>query len=169
MRKNRYLQPNAVYYVTVKVNRGEMAFTDEAMRLLFLDFIKRTKKKYSFSIYNFCIMGNHIHLVIRPDKDSSLSKIMQWLLGNYAKAWNKAHGVTGHFWGDRFFSKVISSTAESFRKAFEYASRNPVVAGLVTKIEEWQYGGLCHFKKKVEGILDLPEWMIGEYEGLCGK
>jgi putative transposase len=169
MRKNRHLEPNAVYYVTVRVNRGEMAFTDDSMRALFLDFIKRAKKRYSFSIYNFCIMGNHIHLVIRPDKDSSLSKIMQWLLGNYAKAWNKAHGVTGHFWGDRFFSKVISSTRESFRRAFEYVSQNPVVTGLVLKMEDWQYGGLCHFKQQVGGIVDFPEWVIAEYEGLSGN
>jgi putative transposase len=168
MRKSRLLEPNAVYHVSVQVNRGEMAFSDEAMRALFLTFIKRAKKRYSFSIYNFCIMGNHIHLVIRPDKGSSLSKIMQWLLGNYAKAWNKAHGVKGHFWGDRFFSRIISSTVESFRRAFEYVSQNPVMAGLVTKMENWEYGGLCHFKQQEDGILDLPGWVIGEYESLCG-
>jgi REP element-mobilizing transposase RayT len=111
-------------------------------------------------------MGNHIHLLIRPDKDSSLSKIMQWLLGNYAKAWNKAHGVKGHLWRARFFSKIVSSTRESFRRAFEYVSQNPLKAGLVMRMEDWKYGGLCHFKKKVEGILDLPEWLIGEYEAL---
>jgi putative transposase len=168
MRKNRQLEQNAVYHVTVRINRGEMVFTDAAMRFLFLAFLKRAKKRYPCAIYNFCVMGNHIHLVIRPDKDISLSKIMQWLLGNFAKAWNKAHGVKGHFWGDRFFSKIISSTGESFRRAFEYVSQNPVLAGLVARMEDWQYGGLCHFKKKDEGILDLPEWLIPEYEALYG-
>ena len=96
MRQNRHLKQNAVYHVTARINRGEFVFLESAMRILFLTYIKRLKKKYSFAIYNFCIMGNHVHFVIRPDKGSSLSKIMQWLLGNYAKEWNKRHGVTGH-------------------------------------------------------------------------
>ena len=95
MRHNRQLEQNAVYHVTARINRGEMVFNEIAMRSLFLTFVTMAKKKHAFAIYHFCVMGNHIHFAVRPDKDSSLSKIMQWLLGNYAKAWNKAHGVTG--------------------------------------------------------------------------
>ena len=124
MRNNRQLEPNAVYHVTARINRGEMIFNENAMRLLFLSFVTLAKKKYPCAIYNFCVMGNHVHFAIRPDKGSSLSKIMQWLLGNYAKAWNKAHGVTGHLWGDRFFSKIIRGK-KAFRRVFEYISLNP--------------------------------------------
>ena len=92
---NRQLEPNAVYHVTARINRGEMVFNEIAMRSLFLTFVTRAKKKHSFAVYNFCVMGNHVHFAVRPDKGSSLSKIMQWLLGNYAKASNKAHGVKG--------------------------------------------------------------------------
>ena len=96
MRQKRQLKEDATYHVTARINRGQFIFNEAPMRTLFLDYIKKVKEKYPLAIYNFCIMGNHIHLVIRPDKDSSLSKIMQWLLGNYAKGWNKVHGVTGH-------------------------------------------------------------------------
>jgi putative transposase len=163
MRKNRQLEQNAVYHVTVRINRGEMVFTDAAMRFLFLAFLKRAKKRYPCAIYNFCVMGNHIHLVIRPDKNISLSKIMQWLLGNYAKAWNKAHGVKGHLWGDRFFSKIIR-TLGAFLRVFEYVSKNPVEAGLVAKAEEWEFGGVCHFVKGETGILEVPPWIKAIYE-----
>jgi hypothetical protein len=44
-----------------------------------------------------------------------------------------------------------------------------VMVGLVVKMEDWKYGGLCHFKKQVEGIVDLSEWLIAEYEALCGN
>jgi putative transposase len=165
MRKNRHLEPNAIYHVSVRINRGEMVFTDAPMRQLFLEFIKKTKKRYSFAIYNFCIMGNHIHFVIHPEKDSSLSKIMQWLLGNYAKAWNKAHGVKGHLWGDRFFSRITRSLQE-FLRAFEYVSRNPVEAGLVGRMGEWEFGGVCHYEKGYIGILDIPPWVKCVYQAL---
>ena len=133
MRQNRHLVPNAIYHVTAKINRGEFVFLDAAMRILFLEYVKLLKTKYSFAIYNFCIMGNHIHFVIRPDKGSSLSKIMQWLLGNYAKGWNKRHGVTGHLWGDRFFSRVVDECRESLRRLFRYVSENPVEGDLVRR------------------------------------
>jgi putative transposase len=113
-------------------------------------------------------MGNHIHFAIRPDKDSSLSKIMQWLLGNYARAWNKAHGVRGHLWGDRFFSKIIK-TREGFLRVFVYISRNPVEAKLVGRAEEWEDGGVSHFIKGETGILDMPPWLKAVYLAFVKK
>jgi REP element-mobilizing transposase RayT len=101
MRHNRKLEPNAVYHVTARINRGEMVFNENAMRSLFLTFVARAKKKFPFAVYHFCIMGNHVHFAVRPDEDSSLSKIMQWLLENYAKAWNKAHGARAPIYAQR--------------------------------------------------------------------
>ena len=157
MRQKRQLKEDATYHVTARINRGQFIFNEAPMRTLFLDYIKKVKQKYPLAIYNFCIMGNHIHLVIRPDKDSSLSKIMQWLLGNYAKAWNKAHGVKGHLWGDRFFSKIVEG--KSLLRAFMYVSENPVMAGLVRRAEDWKAGGVYHHKKGKWGILDIPFWL----------
>jgi REP element-mobilizing transposase RayT len=167
MRKRRQLKQNAAYHVTARINRGEMVFNEIAMRILFLAYIKRVKKKHSFAIYNFCIMGNHVHFVIRPDKDSSLSKIMQWLLGNYAKAWNKAHGVKGHLWGDRFHSVIISDR-RGFLKVFTYVSNNPVEAGLVVNARDWEAGGVCHFERGEMGILDIPPWLKAIYQTFIG-
>ena len=167
MRQIRLLELNAIYHVTARINRGEFIFNDVPMRTLFLDYVKRVKKKYSFAIYNFCVMGNHIHFVIRPDKGSSLSNIMQWLLGNYAKGWNKVHNVKGHLWGDRFFSKIIR-TLRSFMRVFEYICQNPVKAGLVERAEWWEFGGVCHYKKGEVGILDIPPLIKVIYKVICG-
>jgi putative transposase len=163
MRQNRHLEQNAVYHVSVRINRGEMVFNDIAMRSLFLSFVTRVKKRFPFAMYHFCVMGNHVHFAIRPDKGSSLSKIMQWLLGNYAKAWNKAHGVKGHLWGDRFFSKIIR-TGRSFLRVFEYISQNPVHAGLAGRPEDWEFSGVCHFVKGETSIIDIPPWLRAVYQ-----
>jgi putative transposase len=176
MRKNRHLEQNAVYHVTARINRGEMVFNEAAMRALFLEFVKMVKKKYPLAIYNFCVMGNHIHFAIRPGRDSSLSKIMQWLLGNFAKAWNKAHGVKGHLWGDRFFSRIISGDRD-FLRVFDYISRNPVEAGLVERPDEWEYGGVgqyvrgqyvrCHFIEGETAIISVPPWLKAVYQAFA--
>jgi putative transposase len=97
-------------------------------------------------------MGNHVHLLIRPHEEEDLSSIMRWLLGNFARAYNKKRGWTGHFWGDRFHSRVLNGIRD-FAIAFEYIDENPVKAGLVALPIEWRHsgawyslrhGGFCH-------------------------
>ena len=103
MRRNRELLEGAEYHVTARINRGERIFLEQEGRELFMLILKQAKKKFVFSIKNFCIIGNHVHLLIKPGPGESLSKIMQWLLGVFAQAWNRKHGLSGHLWGDRFF------------------------------------------------------------------
>jgi putative transposase len=130
-----------------------------AMRQLFLNVVKRAKKKYRFRIDNFVIMGNHVHLIIRPGDGESLSAIMQWLLGVFAQAWNRAHFQTGHVWGDRFFSKIINDCQE-YIKTFLYVVYNPSAAHMVRNPEDWEFGGLWHFISGQKDILaDLPLWI----------
>ena len=135
---------------------------EEEDRKLFLAILKRAKKKFVFSIKNFCIMGNHIHLLIKPGARESLSRIMQWILGVFAQLWNKKHNLSGHLWGDRFFSRIILGILD-FLRVFIYIDYNPTIAGIVKKPEEWKYGGLWHHKKGYTGIIGFPDPLILEY------
>ncbi len=92
MRKKRKLIEGAKYHITARANRSELILNAPKMKGLFLNILKRAKKKYKFSITNFCIMGNHIHLMIQPLKPESLSRIMQWILATFAINYNKLFG-----------------------------------------------------------------------------
>ena len=162
MRKRRQLLEGAEYHVTARINRGEKIFLAQEDRDLFMDVLKRAKKKFKFTLKNFCIMGNHVHLLIKPGQGESLSKIMQWLLGVFAQLWNKTHNIHGHLWGDRFFSRIIMGFFD-FLKVYLYIDYNPVTAGLVKKPEEWRYGGLWHHKKGSTEIIDLADPVVLEY------
>jgi hypothetical protein len=70
-----------------------------SVRGLFLTIVVRAKGRYRFRIWNFCIMGNHIHFLIEPAKGESLSAVMQWILGEFAMSYNRRCGLTGHVWG----------------------------------------------------------------------
>jgi len=126
------------------------------MKVLFLDVICRAKKRFDFIVENFCIMGNHYHIVIKPAKNMSLSRIMQWIMSVFAMAYNRIHDLTGHVWGARFFSKIIESLKE-YLHILDYIDQNPVRAGLVSKAHHWQFGGLFHRIKGLHTIIDpLP-------------
>ncbi|MDR2419402.1 MAG: transposase [Treponema sp.] len=84
------------------------------MKTTFLTFTKKAKEKYPFQLLNFCIMDNHIHLLIKPAPGQSLSKIMQWIKGNFAKYWNKVHNKQGDISGESSFSQRLSMMSGIF-------------------------------------------------------
>jgi putative transposase len=147
------LQEGAEYHVTARINRGEMLLTPEEDKKLLLLVIKRAKKKYHFRIKNFCIMNNHLHLLIKPENGESLSRIMQWILSVFAMAWNKNHHMTGHVWGERFFSRIIAGITD-FLRVFMYIDDNPV--NLQVYLREWEFGGLWHHQQGIDDITEKP-------------
>jgi putative transposase len=153
MRRCRQTRDGATYHITVRANRQELIMHHDAIYELFLTVLNRAKKKYRFQIYNYCIMGNHVHLIIHPHEGESISRIMQWILSVFARAWNKMHSVSGHVWGERFFSKIINTFSE-FIHTFNYIAQNPVKAGIAAQADQWEYGGIRHFLMRKKGILD---------------
>lgn len=130
------------------------------MKELFIETLKRAKKKYSFVIENFCIMGDHIHLIIRPERGASLSAIMQWVLSVFAMAYNRIMGLHGHVWGARFFSRIINSF-EAFRHVMIYIDQNPVQAGMARAANSWRYGGAWQARAGRRELLGVsPPWVL---------
>lgn len=121
MRPRRALQAGARYSITARINRDENILTDTAFKELFLTTIKRAKKRYAFSINNICILDSIVKMIILPGPNSSLSRIMQWILSVFAINFNKRMRIRGHVWYDRFKSSIIADI-EAFLAAFKEIS-----------------------------------------------
>ena len=159
MRKPRELKEGARYHVTARANNKAMILGKAPMKELFIAVVRRAKTKYRFQIENFCIMGNHIHLIIRPGKGESLSAIMRWIMSVFAMTYNRICGTCGHVWGGRFFSRIIRCFHELVL-AFGYIDGNPVRANQVENPMDWIYGGLWHARAGCREILDgVADWM----------
>jgi len=72
MRKARKLCKDAKYHVTARANRRELILNTHEIKNLFINTMKRAKKKYKFAITTFCVMGNHIHIMIQPLEKENL-------------------------------------------------------------------------------------------------
>ena len=155
VRKPRVLVPGARYHVTARTNHQEMLFRPAATKQLFLSVVRRAKTKFAFRLENFCIMENHVHIIIQPLNGHSLSRILQWILGVFASAWNRSHQLTGHFWGARFFSKVIQNLSE-YLQTFQYIDANPVTAGLAHRPVDWPFGASSYRNRMDSAWLDDP-------------
>ena len=155
MRRARILYLNAEYHVTARINRGEFIFDSVEVKNMFLFTVQRAKKKYNFRLRNFSIMDNHIHFMIKPEKDNSLSTIMQWILSVFAISYNKKYGLKGHVWYDRFKSVVIQSYRQLIA-TFKYIADNPVKASIIDDPVNYEFGGLWFIKNRKFELIDPP-------------
>lgn len=166
MRKPRLLLKDATYHVVARANRKEMILKSPEIKTLFLGIVAKAKKRFAFTLDNFCIMGNHFHFIIRPRNGECLSKIMQWILSVFAMAYNKMHHMCGHVWGERFFSKIIKDLKE-YMATFNYIDENPVRSGLVKNRTDWKFGGLNFRRRGRKGIVEplpsLLSWLFPEH------
>ena len=137
------------------------------MKKMLLGVIKRAKGKYRFNITNFCIMSNHIHIIITPGRGESLSKIMQWILSVFAILYNKYYGWIGHVWYDRFKSKILHGLGD-FLRAFRYIAENPVRAGMVRYPWSYEFNGVTYLRNRDFQIIDEPPAFLNLMESsLC--
>lgn len=151
------LRDGARYHVTIRANRREMIFAQDDVKRLFVSTLKEAKHRFDFNVENVCIMENHVHFILRPALGESLSVIMQWMLSVFAIRYNKRFGLTGHVWGERFYSKIIESMCEYIR-VFTYIDENPFTAKLVTRAEDWLYGRFHLDEWGDPSLLSGPSW-----------
>jgi putative transposase len=153
MRKKREIIEGAAYHVTSRTNDKIPAFKDERSRKIMLFTLKNAKKKYGFRLHNFCIMPNHIHLLISPNKGTNLSRIMQWIKTHSAKRLNYINGSKNHLWGERFFSRRIRDLTD-YLLVQNYIDRNPVKAGLVSNAPDWSACGAYYIANGIRGFIE---------------
>ena len=122
--------------------------------------LEDAKEKFGFSLTNFCIMPNHIHLLIKPENGICLSTIMQWIKTRSAKRWNFIHGSKDHLWGQRYFARVIKDIPE-YNHVMNYIDQNPVVAGLAPNPMQWKESGAFY---KMHGLTNLVDYFPHEQQ-----
>jgi len=106
----------------------------------FLEILRECKSLSGFELYAYCLMGNHVHLVIKVGNEP-LDTILKRICVRYANWYNTKYRRVGHLFQDRFKSEPIE-TAFSFLKVLRYVHQNPVKAGIVKTPGEYPY---CSF------------------------
>lgn len=120
----------------------------------YLSLLAKYKEKYHGKIYGWCLMPNHIHVIIESPE---LSKLMHGLNMSYAMYYRYRYGGIGHFWQDRFKSFVITKDRYALN-CINYVENNPVRAKLVQTPEEYVWSS---YKTRILGqkneLLDIIE------------
>jgi len=91
-----------------------------------------------YSLLAWCVMPNHVHVLVRADKGHRLSEVVQGWKSWSARRANRALGRTGVFWGPDYFDRFIRDSTH-LHACRTYIRNNPVAAGLVATPEEWPW------------------------------
>lgn len=132
----RFFSNSKVYHIILKGVDSQSIFYDDQDRNFFLKQISITKNEFNYIVYAYCLMVNHVHMVIKSE-DIFLSKAMQSLLVRYVHYFNKKYKRTGTLMQNRFKSKNIEYE-KYFIDVCRYVHRNPENAGIaLTQNYEW--------------------------------
>ena len=128
-RPPRFSYAHAVHHVSLRANNREFLFSPHALEL-FVGLLGDARGRFPLSLYTYCLMTNHVHLVFKVGADDTLSKAMHWLSSSFTRRFNTAAGRHGHVWEGRFRSTIIEAASYLFR-CMAYVALNPVRAGMV--------------------------------------
>ncbi len=157
-RPPRSIGDRLVYHVINRGNNRAPVFFDDGDCQAFLKAIGDLKQRRPFELYGYCLMPNHVHLLIRA-LETPISRIMQSLLVSHTQRYHRCHKSGGHIWQGRFKSPVVQDD-DHLLTVLRYIEANPLRAGMVEMAGDYLWSSFsCHGLGKAEELLDpLPEY-----------
>lgn len=140
----RYYEPNAAYFLTTNTENNIAVFDDLRNCKILLVTLEYFKLVLDYRLYGFCIMPDHLHLVIHPFGIYNFSYIMKMIKGSFTRKLNKSNGKIGKIWQKGFYDECIRDEMHLL-KVLEYMHSNPLKAGLVTASEEYPFSSYNHY------------------------
>ncbi len=136
-------------------------FHDDEDRLKFLETLVRYRERHQIKVYCWCLMGNHVHLLI-GEGNESISATMKRIGVSFARFYNWKYNTTGHLFQDRFKSENVEDD-EYLLTVMRYIHRNPVKSGIVKRPGDWKwssYNGYYYSNNYPQDLLD-SELILG--------
>jgi putative transposase len=148
------------HHIVQRGNNREKVFIDDEDREKYINLLKKYSRKRDARILAYCLMTNHVHLLVKPKENESMYKMMQGVTLCYTQFANRKYNRTGRLWESRYHSCVVDKDSYLWSVA-RYIETNPVRAGMVKKAEDYAYSSAqAHVIGKEDNILN--EELIAE-------
>ncbi|MBU0549676.1 MAG: transposase [Candidatus Omnitrophica bacterium] len=157
-RTKRMLIEGVCYHIINRGNQKQRVFLKEGDYKKYLEIVKHYKKKFYFKIYAYCLMPNHVHLIIESRDTKDLAKIMQGVTQVYSVWFNNKYNKIGRLWQGRYKSKIIEKD-KYLIDCLKYIELNPIRAKIVASPSEYLWNSWQERKLSDNGfyLLDVPE------------
>lgn len=136
-RHPRRLSESGIYHVMLRGINRDAVFLEDGDRQQFLRCLSATKELSGCQVLAYCLMPNHVHLVIRTGSEP-VGVVLKRLGVRYAGWFNRKYGRVGHLFQDRFRSKPVEDDAY-LATVLRYVWDNPVEAGMAERPEDYPW------------------------------
>jgi len=159
----RVVVPGVAHHVTQRGNRREDVFFSGADRRRYLALLGEYSPDAGLEILGYCVLSNHLHLVVVPEHEDSLARVLKPVNLRYAQYINERKGWSGRVWQGRFFSCPMD--ARHCLVAMRYIEQNPVRARLVKRAEEYEWSSAAgHTGRRVDPLLSDQQGLLGSVD-----
>jgi putative transposase len=136
----RLVLPGYPYHVIQRGNRRQQTFFEDGDYALYRDLIGEAADRAGAEIWCYCLMPNHIHMIVVPSDEDGLRRTFADAHRRFTGFINARHRWTGHLWQGRYGAVVMDEL--HLAHAMRYVSLNPVRAGLVSRAQDWRWSSV---------------------------
>jgi REP-associated tyrosine transposase len=133
----RMVVPGLPHHVTQRGNRREAILFEDGDQQIYGDMLAEQLRKYSVEVWAYCLMPNHVHLILTPQGADGMSRALGEAHRRYTNFIHARGRRSGHLFQSRFASVAMDES--HLRSAVTYVSLNPVRARLVFRAEDWAW------------------------------
>ena len=152
-RKPRKKSITGIYHIVLRGINKQNIFEEDYDYSKFINTIQKYKQKYEYHICAYCLMSNHIHILIKVERDN-LFMIMKSITISYAYWFNLKYTRCGHLFQDRYKSETVEDDRR-FIVVINYIHNNPVKAALCERADDYKHSSKNDMKNKNNTILDI--------------
>ena len=163
----RVVLPGYPHHLTQRGNRRQDVFFRDEDYEAYLDLLKEWCGREDIENWAYCLMTNHVHLIVKPNKDSNLSRAIGEIHRRYTRRINFRENWRGYLWQGRFASFPMDE--DWLLRAAAYVELNPVRSGMVQEAWDYRWSSVhAHLWRKdkagtvvTEPLLNL----VGDWKG----
>ncbi len=152
------------HHVTQRGNGRRDVFLSDPLRRIYLDLLREHAVQNRLRILGYCLMTNHLHLVVIPEDPASMANTFRHAHGRFAQYRNTAFHTSGHLWQNRCYSCAVEERAVECVMA--YVGNNPVRAQMTRRPEDYAWSSArAHLSGiDVSRCLDMSWWRTNKMQ-----
>lgn len=158
-RTAREKSESGIYHIMLRGINQQTLFEDEEDNEKFIDILEKYQEEINYKIYAYCLMGNHVHLLMKEGKEE-LSNTMKRIGASYVYWYNWQYSRKGHLFQDRYKSEAVEDD-RYFLTVLRYIHQNPIKAGIVKDIGAYEWSSYQEYigeKRIVDTDFVLNMW-----------
>ncbi|MFN0194912.1 MAG: transposase [Aestuariivirga sp.] len=149
----RIVVPGLPHHVTQRGNHRAAIFFEDGDYALYRDLLAHEARRAGVAVWAWCLMPNHVHLILVPGNEAGLAQALGRTHRRYAGFVNARARRTGHLFQERFASAAMDEA--HLLACLAYVSLNPVRARLVDRAEDWPWSSVrAHLGLGDDGLTD---------------